>query len=205
MAVRSSRRFSFEAASAAARNGAGRVAGVALSGGSVSPCLESQYHSARNKFERFREFLELISRFEFDFRRCENYIFEPIRILWLKVQSHATRLYMCMCCGLFAATQCCGVLDDSRVIYIYIFTYKHIFITDVPKKHETLWKVKGSCNRTSWKVSDVQIVRNTWVLSLSLCFCLCVLCNVCCVLCVVVVDEGGWRGEGERLTEPSGC
>ena len=27
-----------------------------------------------------------------------------------------------------------------------------------------LWKVKGSFNRTSWKVSDVQIVRYTWVL-----------------------------------------
>ena len=35
-----------------------------------------------------------------------------------KVQPHATRLYMCLCCGLFAPTQfrleCCGVLDDSR-------------------------------------------------------------------------------------------
>ena len=35
-----------------------------------------------------------------------------------KVQTHATRLYMSMCCGLFAPTQflfeCCGVLDDSR-------------------------------------------------------------------------------------------
>ena len=28
------------------------------------------YHSHRNQFERFRWFLELISRFEFDFRRC---------------------------------------------------------------------------------------------------------------------------------------
>ena len=27
-----------------------------------------------------------------------------------------------------------------------------------------LWKVKGFFNRTSWKVSDVQIVRYTWVL-----------------------------------------
>ena len=28
-----------------------------------------------------------------------------------------------------------------------------------------LWKVKGFCNRTSWRVSDVQIVRYNWVLS----------------------------------------
>ena len=31
------------------------------------------YYSARNKFERFRGFLELISRFEFEFCRCENF------------------------------------------------------------------------------------------------------------------------------------
>ena len=35
----------------------------------------SAYHARRNKFERFRGFLELISRFEFDFLRRENYIF----------------------------------------------------------------------------------------------------------------------------------
>ena len=33
------------------------------------------YYSARNQFERFRGFLELISRFEFEFRRRENYFF----------------------------------------------------------------------------------------------------------------------------------
>ena len=70
-----------------------------------------------------------------------------------------------------------------------------------------LWKVKGSFNRTSWKVSDVQIVRETWVLSLSLglcvyvslslclCLCVCLSVSVCCVLCVVVVEEGGRGGE----------
>ena len=67
-----------------------------------------------------------------------------------------------------------------------------------------LWKVTGFCNRTSWEVSDVQIVRYTWVLSL--CLCLCVSVSVCCVLCVAVVEEGGREGgEGERLIEPSGC
>ena len=33
------------------------------------------YHAPGNKFERFREFLELISRFEFEFCRRENYFF----------------------------------------------------------------------------------------------------------------------------------
>ena len=54
------------------------------------------------------------------------------------------------------------------------------------------------------KVSDVQIVRYTWVLSLSLSLRLCVSVSVCCVLCVVVVEEGGGGGERERLIEHSG-
>ena len=35
----------------------------------------SEYHSTGNKFERFRGFLELIRRFEFEFCRLENYFF----------------------------------------------------------------------------------------------------------------------------------
>ena len=35
----------------------------------------TQYHAGPNLFERFRGVLELISRFEFEFRRCENYFF----------------------------------------------------------------------------------------------------------------------------------
>ena len=38
------------------------------------------YYSTGNKFERFRGFLELISRFEFEFRRRGNYFFCTIRI-----------------------------------------------------------------------------------------------------------------------------
>ena len=34
-----------------------------------------KYYSPGNQFERFRGFLELIRRFEFDFRRRENYFF----------------------------------------------------------------------------------------------------------------------------------
>ena len=74
-----------------------------------------------------------------------------------------------------------------------------------------LWKVKGFFNRTSWSVSNMQIVRYTWVLyslsvslsfclSLCVCLCLCVLCVV--VVLVVVVVEGGEvvrrRGEINR-------
>ena len=37
--------------------------------------LSGAYHAARNQFERFRVFLELISRFEFEFRRRGNDFF----------------------------------------------------------------------------------------------------------------------------------
>ena len=72
-------------------------------------------HSVQNIFERFRWFLELFGRFEFYFRRCENYYFFNDSIFDVfKVQSHATRLHMC--CGLFASAQLrfeyCCVRDD---------------------------------------------------------------------------------------------
>ena len=67
---------------------------------------------------------------------------------------------------------------------------------------KSLWKVKDSLNRTSCKVSDVQIVR---ILGFCLCVsvsvspCLRLFVSVRCVLCVVVVEEGGGgRGETNR-------
>ena len=66
----------------------------------------------------FGFFLKLISRFEFDLRRCGNFFFGTVRIFGVfKVQSHTLWPYMCLCCGLFVPTQfqfeCCGVCDDS--------------------------------------------------------------------------------------------
>ena len=66
---------------------------------------------------------------------------------------------MCMCCGPFAPTQfhfdCCGVFDN-----MYTYMYKRS-----SKKHETiLGRSEASFNRTSWIVSDAQIVRYAWVL-----------------------------------------
>ena len=34
---------------------------------------QEPYYSARNQFERFRGFVELLNRFEFEFCRCVNY------------------------------------------------------------------------------------------------------------------------------------
>ena len=80
---------------------------------------EPNYHAAENKFERFRGFLQLISRFEFEFRRCGNYIFWTIRIFGA---------FMWMCRGLVVPTQfhfeCCGFLDGSRW-HIYTFQWNH--------------------------------------------------------------------------------
>ena len=41
----------------------------------------ANYHFTGNQFERFREFLELISRFEFEFRRREKFFFERFEFL----------------------------------------------------------------------------------------------------------------------------
>ena len=76
------------------------------------------YHSRRNQFERSREVLELISRFEFEFRRCEKLFFEGFEFLVCSKFNHTHTMwpYMCLCCGLFVTTQfqfeCCGVRDS---------------------------------------------------------------------------------------------
>ena len=44
---------------------------------------------------------------------------------------------------------------------MYIFTYLEEMFEK--KKKKPLWKVRGFFYRTSWKVSDVQIVRYYWV------------------------------------------
>ena len=55
-----------------------------------------QYHSPRNKFERFRGFLELISRFEFDFRR-HGFFFERFEFLVCSKFNHTQSGRTCAC------------------------------------------------------------------------------------------------------------
>ena len=95
-----------------------------------------------------------------------------------------------------------------RSVTVHDDKYIYIFIRGVCNQMKPLWKVKGFINRTSWIVSDVQIIRYTWNLysvsvSVSLCLSLCV---VCCVLLLWCSWLWLWwrRGEGERLIEPSG-
>ena len=96
----------------------------------------------------------------------------------------------------------------SLMIHYDTYIYMFLHFRDVAENMKSLWKVEGFFNRTSWKVSDVQIVRSTWVfVSVSLCLCLCVLRVVCCRCGQGCYGGGGGRerGEGERLIEPSGC
>ena len=68
-----------------------RLCGRAQHSWDLGPECNSQkvhYHAARNKFERFRGFSELISRFEFEFCRCVNYFFEGFE--FFGVQSSIT-------------------------------------------------------------------------------------------------------------------
>ena len=83
------------------------------------------YHAVENQFERFRVFLELFSRFEFDCRRCEKMFLKDSNFC----VNHMQRDCTCACAvASLQPTQfhfeCCGVLDDSRChIYIYIYLY----------------------------------------------------------------------------------
>ena len=110
-------------------------------------------------------------------------------------------------CACAVACLCPHNSISNVVASLTIHDDMNIFVQEMfTKKMKPLWKVEGFFNRKSWKESDVQIVRETWVLSLchsvslSLCLSLCPSVSVCCVLCVVccvvVLEEGG-REESE--------
>ena len=54
------------------------------------------YYAAENKFERFQGGLELISRFEFEFRRCGNF-FEGFEFLVCSKFNHTQCGHPCAC------------------------------------------------------------------------------------------------------------
>ena len=96
------------------------------------------YHAARNLFERFRGFLELMSRFEFEFCRCGNFFFKDsnfwcvhVNVPW-PVCAHAFPFRM---------------LWLPRVMITHVYIYIYIFsIGDVATNHETI--VEGRVNRS---------------------------------------------------------
>ena len=88
-------------------------------GQTCSRSNSQQYHAARNQFKRFLGFFELISRFEFDFRRCGIFYFLNDSNFWCVQSSitHNVAVHVPVL-WLFVPTQfyfeCCGVCDDSR-------------------------------------------------------------------------------------------
>ena len=97
--------------------------------------LRKRYHSARNQFERFREFLEWISRFEFDFRR--HWFFWSIRISGVfKVQPHTVAVHVhvlwlvCTHNSISNVVASVTIHDDKKL--------KFTFSRDSSKKHETI-------------------------------------------------------------------
>ena len=87
--------------------------------------VNAYYHLAANKFERVRGFLELISRFEFEFCRRGNYIFWTIRIFGgFKVQSQqCSRTCACAAACLWPHNSVSNFVV-SVTIHDDMFTYK---------------------------------------------------------------------------------
>ena len=77
-----------------------------------------RYHAARNLFERFRGFLELISRFEFEFCRRKLYIFERFEFLVCSCECAVA----CLCPRNSISNVVASVTIDAN-IYIYIYLY----------------------------------------------------------------------------------
>ena len=124
------------------------------------------YCAARNKFERFRGVLELNNRFEFEFCRCVNYFLKDSNFLVCSKFNHTQCGRTCAC-----AVACLSPHNSISNVVVSLTIHDNVHMQKTCSKKKNMkpsWKVKGSFNRTSWKVSDVRIVRYTWILSLSL-------------------------------------
>ena len=108
--------------------------------------LPRQSRSARNLFERFRGFLFLISRFEFDCCRCGNYFLNDSNF-WCSKFNHTQCGRTCACA---VACLCPQISNSNDVVSVTIHDNVHID-QRCSKNMKPLWKV-------------VQIVRYTWVL-----------------------------------------
>ena len=90
--------------------------------GGVRALSSFPYHSAENNFERFRDFLELRSRFEFEFLALRIFS-ERFEFLVFAKFNYMQRDCTCACAVAClhphnSIFECCGVLDDSRRTYV---------------------------------------------------------------------------------------
>ena len=96
--------------------------------------MKQEYHATGNKFERFRVFLELISRFEFEFCRLENYFFERFEFL------------VCSCeCAVACLCPRNSISHVVASVMIHDAFFKKIKWKRCSKKHETI--VEGHKHR----------------------------------------------------------
>ena len=145
-----------------------------------TPVLLMKYHSARNQFERFRGVLELISRFEFEFRRRGNYFLNGSNF-WC-VQSSITHTMWAV--NVHVWPVCAHTIPfrmlwcPSRFMMTYIYIYFVYFI----------------CICTC--------------ICVYICLYICVCVFVCSVLCVVCCCVQLWvvvcHGEGSLRRATSG-
>ena len=84
--------------------------------------IGQEYYSVQNQFERFRGFLELIRRFEFELRRRENYIFLKDSNFW--------------CVHVNVPWPFCAHAIPFRMLWLPRFMMTEIYISMKP-----LWKV----------------------------------------------------------------
>ena len=108
-------------------------------------------------------FLEMLADLKSIFVVGRSFFFERFKLLVCSKCNHTQWPYMCMCCGLSVPRQFIPNVVVSVTIHNDMYICKCILKRDVCKKNmKPLWKVKGFFERTSWKVSDVQIVRYLW-------------------------------------------
>ena len=107
----------------------------------IRTCCKKNVLFGRKRFERFRVFLKLISRFKFEFRRC-GFFFWRIRIFGvLKVQSHNVAVHV-----LVLWPVCDHAIPVRMLLCPWRFMmtcfYMYIFIRDVYQNNmKPLWKV----------------------------------------------------------------
>ena len=99
--------------------------------------MSKVYHATRNQFERFRVFLELISRFEFDFRRCGNFFFERFDFLVCSKFDHTQCGRTCVCAvarlhphnSISNVVVSVTIYDDMYILnYMYVCLYMYMYM-----------------------------------------------------------------------------
>ena len=97
----------------------GKFVGIEYNTEENDDMLEDNYHSTGNKFERFRGFLELISRFEFEFCRRGNYFFEGFEFLVCSCECAVA--FLCPRNSISNVVVFVTIHDD---MFLYVYIYK---------------------------------------------------------------------------------